>query len=1175
MKNKIFGVLLSLCISISILFSAMLPIVSYADNSIIYIDTADEFIEFSKNCSFDAWSKDKNFVLTADISLEGEVFAPIPSFSGTFDGNGHTISGINIYGAYSPAGLFAVLLEGGIVRNLKVKATISPEGNGDYVGGIVGDNSGTVDTCIFTGTVIGTHDVGGIVGINRICGTVNNCSAFGEIIGENRTGGIAGSNEGFISSSFNDAKVNTISVTPELTLDELNVSLTLDITKLPSLNNGTTNDTGGIAGYSTGIIMSCENSGEIGYKHIGYNVGGIAGRNAGHLASNKNTGNVYGRKDVGGIVGQMEPYISYNLSEDLLALLKTELDSMHQLIGDAANAADKELPAVSQRIDNIIGLLGDASDSLDEMTQYIMRFGESMIVEVNRTGNILANVISQLTYVTAPLPEISASISSCLESLEDAVDSLNDVSTFSKATLANMQLAVDEAALAAGCITNGVQNISNGISTLFDAVIANDEAAIIAALDDLLLGLTELSGAIRDFSSSLSNISEALETNSFSELSSDISGLANAMLDMSGGIYKIASGVAGLISNLSLDFSKASDGLSLIVDGLAETVDSTAHLESALIYLSDTIDDLEGLSDALDVTLGYSKTAISHLTDATKNMTDMLTAVDNLVGYLDGVNPIQIPMPSPGIKTQANKLFSSLSALETELANLNADLTVIGGELTDMVTKMNDSFSNIYNNIVNMIYGLNEGISVDNDISEEEIDNITNGKVFDSHNSGSVYGDINVGGISGAIGIEYTLDPEDDMSAEISVTQKKQYQLKAVIHACVNSGDVTAKRDSVGGVVGKMDFGTIYACESYADLSSESGNYIGGIAGISAGRISECFAKGSLSGGKYIGGIIGSGVTEDLSGDSSLVKDCYSMVEIIAFKQYAGGIAGILAGEFSGNYFVSNTLAGIDRISYQGKAEPLSYADLIKRRSIPNEFCSFTLDFIASGEVIKSVSFNYGYSFDSAVFPEIPKKEGHYGYWDTETLENLIFDTEVNVIYTPYITTIGSDNDRDGKRVFLVEGDFTESDKLLVNINDSAYSQSIDKNLFFDYKIVECWKITIPDDNNESHDIHFLPDSKNAKIYLMQNGERVEVEITQLGSYLTFEASGNDVEIAVVVASIRVIPAVLLLIGVLGTIALLILLAIMLKKKKTPNDKSAEKQKAQKENTPKKQKKRK
>ena len=81
------------------------------------------------------------------------------------------------------------------------------------------------------------------------------------------------------------------------------------------------------------------------------------------------------------------------------------------------------------------------------------------------------------------------------------------------------------------------------------------------------------------------------------------------------------------------------------------------------------------------------------------------------------------------------------------------------------------------------------------------------------------------------------------------------------------------------------------------------------------------------------------------------------MVYINRYTQYAGAISGVNAGEYSENLFVSDILAGIDRVSYQGKAEPISYEDLIKRRSLSDGFYSFTIKFIADGVVLHSVDF--------------------------------------------------------------------------------------------------------------------------------------------------------------------------------------------------------------------------
>ena len=84
-------------------------------------------------------------------------------------------------------------------------------------------------------------------------------------------------------------------------------------------------DTGGIAGYSSGTIVSCNNNARIGYEHVGYNVGGIVGRQNGYISMCINGGNIYGRKDVGGIVGQAEPYVVVDLTDDIIGQMPVVL----------------------------------------------------------------------------------------------------------------------------------------------------------------------------------------------------------------------------------------------------------------------------------------------------------------------------------------------------------------------------------------------------------------------------------------------------------------------------------------------------------------------------------------------------------------------------------------------------------------------------------------------------------------------------------------------------------------------------------------------------------------------------------------------------------------------------------------------------------------------------------
>ena len=1127
MKNnrRFFAIILSICLSFAAMLGTLTPIISYASDGTIYISSKEELLSFAKDCALDSWSKDKSFALTKDISLEDVEFSPIPFFSGSFDGQGHVISGLHINGAYAPAGLFSQVSEGGVIKNLTVEGCVTPSGDKGYVGGIVGDNRGAVENCNFVGTVIGKSDVGGIVGINRLSGTVSDCVSEGEIIGDNRTGGIVGTNHGLVSSSENEAKVNTISITPALTLEELNTALTMDVTKLPTIETLSRNDTGGIAGYSSGMILTCENRSEVGYKHIGYNLGGIAGRSSGHISGSTNSAAVYGRKDVGGIVGQAEPYVTYDLSEDLLAQLKGEMDNLHSLVNQLADSIDGTSTTVASRINKIINLLGNASESIDSIANGVSGWGDETISEVNRLSLVIAGAIDRFAVISEQLPALTENLSSSLEALEKCFTEMEDVSEIGRDALEDLNLSLEDAKTAVSLLGQGATEVESGLIALKESLKTEDGEGVKAALGDITDGIVDIATAVSTLSSATNKISEVMGglsqpdadySAALDELGAAFGEIGTSLSTFSEGMSKIAGGVQFIGEHVSLDIDKALLGIDIIGEGLSTVVDSSVALEDSIAHMRDCVDHVIDASVELDEAMAHLKNAVASLKSAADITTEILIDAHALIDYLSGVDPVQIPTPPESIKEDADQLFLTISSLESTLKSLNAHINTGAGELTDILRQMNDSISNMMNSVVSAIYGLNEK-DYDDEVTAEEVDSVTLGKIFDCTNLGTVYGDINVGGIGGIMGLEYSLDPEDDLSEEITVTQKRNYKLKAVIHSCKNLGEVTAKRNCVGGILGKGDLGLIYENQAYCKVNSEGGSYVGGIVGISAADVTDCYAKCTLSGKKYLGGIIGSGVSEDYSGDSSLVKGCVSIVRISSFTQYAGAISGIYAGEFANNRFVSDDLQGIDLVSYQGKAEPVSYEELVKERSLPSELYDFTLTFLADGKVIKTHSFEYGASFGREIFPDIPEKYGYYSYWDKDTLENLTFDTTVTAIYHPIVSALGSSEEREnGRDIFIVQGVFTEEDGILLSkegVNLSGLT--LPKGLFYEGNIAENWLLTLPEGKVISG-IRYLPEAKSFDLYIKQNGVWIKADTEKFGSYTIFHAGGEQIEIAVV-----------------------------------------------------------
>jgi hypothetical protein len=173
------------------------------------------------------------FRLTSDLDLGDEANFYIPYLAGELDGNGHRISNLSFnFDFISPVGLFGYLAPGGKVTQAGVENVNITAGS--CVGGLVGQNRGTVSKSYSTGSVTGHNYVGGLVGykyegiVDNSCstcsvigertvgglvgdnyeGTVNNSYSTGSVTGDNNVGGLVGWNAGTVSDSFWDTQTS-------------------------------------------------------------------------------------------------------------------------------------------------------------------------------------------------------------------------------------------------------------------------------------------------------------------------------------------------------------------------------------------------------------------------------------------------------------------------------------------------------------------------------------------------------------------------------------------------------------------------------------------------------------------------------------------------------------------------------------------------------------------------------------------------------------------------------------------------------------------------------------------------------------------------------------------------------------------------------------------------------
>lgn len=192
---------------------------------------AEEGTAISSQAELSAMKSSGSYYLADDIVLTG-TWTPISSFSGTLDGNGHTVSGLDVKLTNSGyGGLFASLSSSGTVKDLHVEGTVQTSGgSAARCGGIVGQSYGTITSCTFSGKVFNeggdNHALGGIVGRND-GQLISDCINYGEITGKSvgggynavYVGGITGSDHGKPTPSITGcANYGVLSATVDGTL---------------------------------------------------------------------------------------------------------------------------------------------------------------------------------------------------------------------------------------------------------------------------------------------------------------------------------------------------------------------------------------------------------------------------------------------------------------------------------------------------------------------------------------------------------------------------------------------------------------------------------------------------------------------------------------------------------------------------------------------------------------------------------------------------------------------------------------------------------------------------------------------------------------------------------------------------------------------------------------------
>ena len=502
--SRLAAVALSTAITI---ISVAPPSVEVWAASDINIGTAEELITFARESRDDVYTKGKTINITADIDLSGTDFSPIAIIAGNLEGNGHTISGVRFNSAASEAGFIRTVAESGVISNLKLEGDIEPSGSAENIGGIAGVNYGLITDCSYYGELDAEEAVGGIVGHNCEKGKIVNCINSASINGTRRTGGIVGFNEGIVENCSNSGFINNIpsdvkkkdSISDdeeeESNIEKLDPDsfdlLKGDLKELIA-DTGKVNYTGGIAGASAGIVGKCQNTGVVGYPHIGYKTGGIVGYDRGILYSCENKGIVNGRKNVGGIVGQFEPYVENIYKDDSFDKVSDELNTMIDNVSELNDTFGSSDDATQARIDAIRGTMDELRGTVSGYKSYYRAKDDVTTSEIRGYVDRLRGEIDDLELKKIPVKAGGLdNIKKDLKEIEELIGKAKQAASLGVAVdmsafLAKLKSLNNDISDEVYTIKNAAQAANKNIGKMADDM--DDVRTASASLDDYLRG---------------------------------------------------------------------------------------------------------------------------------------------------------------------------------------------------------------------------------------------------------------------------------------------------------------------------------------------------------------------------------------------------------------------------------------------------------------------------------------------------------------------------------------------------------------------------------------------------------------------------------------------------------------------------------------------------------------
>ena len=806
-----------------------------------------------------------HYRLENDLDLQGITWnsAVVPWFSGSLNGNGHTLSHLSIESDSDFLGLFGYTEASVIISNLNLTA-VDINGLGYLVGALVGDNQGEVANCTCEGVIQGENSVGGLIGSN--IGQVSYCQADIEVSGDHHIGGLIGYSGGEIDHCYASGVVNGGDNTGGLIANSMGGPITHCSGEV---NVTGKNYVGGLLGYNNfSKLVDCNSTGEVTGQEY---VGGLLGYNSSEdpskqLVNCHAVASVSGANEVGGLIGHNEGWLNVCFSKGDV----TGKQETGGLIGYNEGTLYNCYSLTSvQGESECGGLVGtNTTDSL-----MVQCFSTGLVTGTNHVGG-LVGVSSE------------ASSPHCFWDIE--ASGQNDSADGTGLTTA--QMLTPETFIAAGW--DFVNETLNGTCDYWSAstgqypllcdwtttTLPGDGTTrypyLIATPSDLgQIWRSPLAHYRLACSLDLSNIRWSQPVSSYFQGSFDGQGfsLENFKMQGSGGLGLFGSILRGSeISNLNitgLDIHATHDD----VGGLASRAESSTFKNCSLQGTIRSRHYVGGLA---------GQTERSTLENCTLDVT--LSGV-NYVGGLVGTG-------YRGTSTQCHN-YGDINANDYcgGLAG-----TYLGGYVNDCHNHGTITGQTRIGGLVGISVSLINHCSNNGSVTGYDCVGglVSFGtETYESYNTGTITGHDRVGGLfsdEGGNPIDHCFN-RGDVSGHQYIGGLVGYAYGPRMTDCYSSANVNGSGDYVGGLFGygsdEVEGGDDELLHCYSTGTIKGHRFVGGLVGRNAfSNLSECYSSAHVTGSGIVGGLLG-------DNGFGTIQNCYSIGDVSGID-YVGGFAG-------------------------------------------------------------------------------------------------------------------------------------------------------------------------------------------------------------------------------------------------------------------------------------------